>query len=74
MFKNATNKNIIGFLTKNENVPINSCIPDVNISVGEIPIKIHNKKAKKPAIILITPLRGENILFICEESSFSLGP
>ena len=61
MFNSATNKNIIGFRTKNEKTPINSCMLDENIIVGEIPIKNHNINAIKPKKILITALRRENV-------------
>ena len=64
MFRNAISRNIIGFLTRNEKAPINPCIPELNIRVGGIPINIHNKKAKNPAIILIRALVGDNVLFI----------
>lgn len=69
MFNIAINRNKIGFPTKNENTPINSCKLDEKIIVGATPIKIHNRKAKKPKIIRITPLRRENVLFIPEEIS-----
>ena len=61
MFNNATNKNMTGYLTKNENTPMNSCILDENIIVGDKPIKIHSTNAMKPNIILRTALRRENV-------------
>lgn len=40
--------NMAGYLTKNEKTPINSCILDEKIMVGETPIKNHNTMATNP--------------------------
>ena len=64
MFNNATNKNITGYLIKNEKNPINSCILDEKIIVGETPTRIHNTKAIKPKKVLKTALLREKVFLI----------
>jgi hypothetical protein len=66
--EDATNKNVSGFLTKNETVPINPCIPEVNKIVGTNPIIIQHKKAKILITTLITDMRRENVLSISDSS------
>ncbi len=68
MFRKATNKNVRGFLTKNETVPINPCIHELNKIVGTYPIIIQHKKAKMLIITLITDLRREKVLSISQSS------
>ncbi len=68
MFRKATNKNVSGFLTKNETVPINPCIPEVNKIVGTYPIIIQHKKAKILIKTLIMDMRRENVLSISDSS------
>ena len=69
---NAISKNREGFLVKNENTPINCCMPDDRIIVGYTPITIHINRPKNPSIILNKAMGVDNSLIFTDASFSSL--
>ena len=72
MLMNAISKNREGFLVKNENTPINCCMPDERIMVGYTPITIHINRPKNPSIILDMAMGVDNSLIFTDDSFSSL--